>query len=121
MEIKEEEFKIISVWARSEHREGWCFVFCQPLACFGFGDGHRGTLQHRPGGPIKRADEFPRIRLVNSTIGAAPSGKEFKFSSVACPLLNDLRQVLQGPAEYEDVREEEEEGEDGAGQDLLKH
>lgn len=59
MELKEEEFKIISVWARSEHQEGSCFVFCQRLACFGFGAGHHGALQHRPGGPIK---EGPRGR-----------------------------------------------------------
>lgn len=55
MEIKEREFKIISVWARSEHQEGSCFDFCQRLACFGFGSGHHGTLRHRaasgPGGP----------------------------------------------------------------------
>lgn len=53
MEIKEEEFKIISVWARSENQEGSRCDFCQHLACFGFGDGHRGTLQHQPGGPTK--------------------------------------------------------------------
>lgn len=64
MEIKEEEFKIISVWARSEHREGSCCDFCQRLACVGFGDGHRGALQHRPGGPTK--EEGPSGRRVHS-------------------------------------------------------
>ena len=55
MEIKKEEFKIVSVWARSEHREGSCFDSCQHFACFGFGDGHRRTLQHRPGAPAHTA------------------------------------------------------------------
>lgn len=74
MAIKEKEFKIISVWARREHQEGRCLDFCQRLACCGFGDGHHGALLHRPGGPIKESP-LTRVWLVNSIIGAAPSGK----------------------------------------------